>query len=667
MHVCRIRRAILVLVLALTTQLVVAQSPTIQYVYDELGRLIAVIDVNGNMATYTYDAVGNILSINTHASSQVSIITFQPASAPTGTTVTIFGTGFSATASQDTVTFNGTSAVVTSATTTQLVVTVPSGATTGAIAVTAPGGSATSASSFTVTAGSGAPTITGFTPTIGARGASITVTGTNFDTVIGNDRARLNATLTPVASATTTTLVMTPPSAPIGGRITVATPLGAATSASDYFSPPSPYTPTDVLVTDRTTIGSSKTVTIGTSAKIGLVLFDGVAGHRVSVNVTSVTMNSVDLSILRPDGSTLTTAWSNNGGTFIGAQTLSITGSYMFVVAPESTNTGSLTFTLYDVPPDVSGTIVPGGSPVTVTTTAPGQNALLTFNGTSGHRVSLNVSNVSINGMYITLRNPDGSTLVRTWCNNGGTFIEPQTLGTTATYSILVAPDTTNTGSVTLTLYDVPADVSGTITPGGSAVTVTTTVPGQKAQLTFSGTASQKISLLANQVSMNGTYLTIQNPDGSNLVRTWLNNGGAFIDTQTLSTTGTYTILVDPENTNTGSMTLTLYNVPADASGTVTIGGSSTTVTTTVPGQNALVTFSGTSGQQATVHFTNSSLSWTFIKLLNPDGSPLTSTYQFASSFDLSTQTLPATGTYTITINPDGATVGSITVSVSNP
>ena len=395
MHVCRIRHVLVVIALALLTRVTTAQGPTIQYVYDELGRLIAVIDTNGDTATYTYDAVGNILAIGRHASAQVSIISFIPSSGPVGTTVTIYGTGFSATASQDAVTFNGTAATISAASTTQVTVSVPTGATSGAITVTAPGGSATSASSFTVTAGSGAPTITGFAPTIGPRGASITVSGTNFDTAIANDRARLNATLTPVASATATTLVLNGPSAPIGGRITVATPLGTATSATDYFSPPSPYSPADVLVTDRTTIGSSKTVTIGTSAKIGLVLFDAVAGHRVSVNVASVTMNSVDLSILRPDGSTLTTAWSNNGGTFIEPQALTITGSYMFVVAPESTNTGSLTFTLYDVPPDVSGTIVLGGSSVTVTTTAPGQNAILTFNGTSGHRVSSTLSDSS--------------------------------------------------------------------------------------------------------------------------------------------------------------------------------------------------------------------------------------------------------------------------------
>ena len=144
------RWAYLVLAACLGSGAGVAGQSGIQYVYDELGRLIAVIDTNGDTATYTYDAVGNILSIGRHASSQVSIISFTPTSGPVvGTTVTVFGTEFSATASQDTVRFNGTTATISTASTTKLVVTVPSGATSGTISVTAPGGSATSAASFT--------------------------------------------------------------------------------------------------------------------------------------------------------------------------------------------------------------------------------------------------------------------------------------------------------------------------------------------------------------------------------------------------------------------------------------------------------------------------------------------------------------------------------------
>ncbi len=80
--------------------------------------------------------------------------------------------------------------------------------------------------------------------------------------------------------------------------------------------------------------------------------------------------------------------------------------------------------------------------------------------------------------------------------------------------------------------------------------------------------------------------MSIKRPDGSTLVSSTV-TGNAFFDTQVLPVAGTYTILVDPWDTSTGSVTLTLYDVPADATSTATVGGSAVTMTTTVPGQNA--------------------------------------------------------------------------------
>ncbi len=59
----------------------------------------------------------------------------------------------------------------------------------------------------------------------------------------------------------------------------------------------------------------------------------------------------------------------------------------------------------------------------------------------------------------------------------------------------------------------------------------------------------------------------------------------------TIPVTGTYTVLVDPGGTATGSVTLQL-NTFSDISGTITIG-TPLTVTTTGIGQNARYTFSG--------------------------------------------------------------------------
>jgi hypothetical protein len=164
------------------------------------------------------------------------------------------------------------------------------------------------------------------------------------------------------------------------------------------------------------------------------------------------------------------------------------------------------------------------------------------------------------------------------------------------------------------------------------------------------------------------TRVSILNPDGSTLVApTFVGTSGSFFDVQTLAATGTYTILVDPQGSDIGSMTLTLYNVPADVTGTVTIGGAAVPVTTTTPGQNGRLTFSGTSGQQATVHVTSNTMGLVRVTLLKPDGTSLTSSFTSAASFNLATQTLPVTGTYTITIDPDSANTGSMNVSVTSP
>ncbi|MDR3581607.1 MAG: IPT/TIG domain-containing protein [Oryzomonas sp.] len=81
--------------------------------------------------------------------------TFTPASASVGMTVTITGTNFDPTATNNVVTFNGTAAAVTSSTPTQIVTTVPAGATSGPINITVNGAngiySLTTSTNFIVT------------------------------------------------------------------------------------------------------------------------------------------------------------------------------------------------------------------------------------------------------------------------------------------------------------------------------------------------------------------------------------------------------------------------------------------------------------------------------------------------------------------------------------
>jgi YD repeat-containing protein len=135
-----------------TITLNVISPPPIQYGYDRLGRLTSVTDQSGNSAIYTYDAVGNVLSIARQTASQLSIIGLSPSHDVPGSNITIIGTGFDPTASQNVVSFNGANATIVAASATQLLATVPAGAITGPITVSNANGSITSGFSFTVDA-----------------------------------------------------------------------------------------------------------------------------------------------------------------------------------------------------------------------------------------------------------------------------------------------------------------------------------------------------------------------------------------------------------------------------------------------------------------------------------------------------------------------------------
>lgn len=126
-------------------------ADTAQYYYDELGRLVGVVDEQGDAAVYNYDAVGNLLSIQRFTSSGgVGLFLIAPGSSLVNKPVEIRGVGFTSPPSSNQVSFNGTAAAVISGTASSLIVTVPTGATTGLVTVTNANGITTSPQAFTV-------------------------------------------------------------------------------------------------------------------------------------------------------------------------------------------------------------------------------------------------------------------------------------------------------------------------------------------------------------------------------------------------------------------------------------------------------------------------------------------------------------------------------------
>jgi uncharacterized membrane protein YgcG len=158
-----------------------------------------------------------------------TVDSFDPASGPEGTVVTITGSGFtSATA----VTFNGTNASFTVDSGVQITATVPVGATTGPIAVTTPGGTDASATNFTVTTlPTPAPTVSSFTPTRGDLFTQVTIQGSDFT---GATLVTIGGCDVPFTVDSDAQITATVGEGAKTGRIRVTTPAGTGTSAQPF-------------------------------------------------------------------------------------------------------------------------------------------------------------------------------------------------------------------------------------------------------------------------------------------------------------------------------------------------------------------------------------------------------------------------------------------------
>jgi hypothetical protein len=180
---------------------------------------------------------------------------FSPLAGSVGTSVTITGSGFTG---ANAVKFNGVAAAFSVASASRITATVPSGAGSGPISVATPAGTATSAAGFSVSAPIEAPTVGSFSPLSGPVGTSVTIAGSGFT---GANGVKFNGVAAAFSVASASRITATVPSGAGSGPISIVTPAGTATSATDFSllspapspAPPSPphidaFTPTFAAV-----------------------------------------------------------------------------------------------------------------------------------------------------------------------------------------------------------------------------------------------------------------------------------------------------------------------------------------------------------------------------------------------------------------------------------
>jgi hypothetical protein len=211
-----------------------------------------------------------------------TISAFSPATGAEGSTVTITGTNFSGV---KWVSLCYADAQFTVSSDTSIVAFVPSGACDGRWRVSTSYGTGASDTTFTVSA-TRAPTVTGFSPTSGAVGSVVTITGSNFTGATAVTLCYVHASYT--VSSDTTIAAVVPPGA-CEGRWRVTSPDGIGVSDTTFapaFQPPDPtitgFSPSSGAV------GSTVTIT-GTD-------FTGTTSVSLCFVPTTYTINS-DTSI----------------------------------------------------------------------------------------------------------------------------------------------------------------------------------------------------------------------------------------------------------------------------------------------------------------------------------------------------------------------------------
>jgi YD repeat-containing protein len=611
-----------------------------------------------------------------------AITSFTPTIATPGTAVSIVGTNFELTPTNNRLKFNIVPAPIASSTATNISVPVPGGATSGRLSLATPGGSTQSTDDFFVPPPPNTAADVSFTGRASTVGATVNAAITSVGKIAlivfdGTAGQQVSIGIGVGGVVETDTWVFHPNGSLIAtvysdnnGRDIQLESLPVTGTYTIRLAPRGFYTGTkpitlsqDLIVGPIVVGGASVPVNITRPGQRARLTFAGTAGQKLNLGFPGASAYDA-ITVTKPDGTTFAT-FPGNTDLSVVMPPLPTTGTYGILVDPRYADTRNMTLTLSE---EISGSIVIDGSALTLALARVGQIARVTFTATAGQRLNLAVTNTALS-TALTILKPDGTSWITAGVSNGS-VVDTGPAPTTGTYTIVLDPGATNTGGLTLILS---AEIAGTITMGGSPVSVSITRPGQKARLTFGGTAAQRVSLNITGVTVSTTaYVGLLKPNGTPISgfpnwsqTTFFGPGSGFLGTYALATTETaYAVLLAPSGTGSAGATFTLYNVPPDVGGTLTINGPAAPVTIEVPGQNSALTFTGTAGQVLTLRGAGNSIGCGSLVLVFPSTS-VSATQQCAATFSMGA-TLQ-NGTHTLIFDPAGPNTGSVTLSITLP
>ncbi len=304
-----------------------------------------------------------------------------------------------------------------------------------------------------------------------------------------------------------------------------------------------------------------------------------------------------------------------------------------------------------------------------VTIANPGDTASVDFSGVAGQKIFVDVPTTTIPDRCgaLQLKGPDGGEITSGCIIGHNGYIDGTVLPTTGAYHIAVVPNDT-IGAATINLYTIH-DQHGAVAPDGVAFAASINRPGEVSYATFNATEGQYVfvNIPGATVASQCGGVRIMQPDGSMLSDGCIINNKGNIDTKRIPVTGTYTVVVDPNDRIIGQASVQVIFADAQAA-TVDAHHSTTQITLAKPGSFATFSFAGVAGQKLFATIPKSTLldQCGVLSLVAPDGSGVDSGCIIAHKGGLEDGgfVLPQSGTYKLVLNPDDDITGSATLNL---
>ncbi|KGX70132.1 putative glutamate synthase domain 2 [Burkholderia pseudomallei TSV28] len=397
------------------------------------------------------------------------------------------------------------------------------------------------------------------------------------------------------------------------GYVTVTTPYGSATSTTPVGLVSSSVSAANVISSGVATVnGAGVNLNIGASGQMGAVMFTAPDNEWVSLQASGITTSasSINYVVYGPGGSVVQQGAISAASPSIHLPHLIAGAMYLVLIQPAG---GSVQMTLA-VQSDV--TLVPG-TPVTLSTTVSGQSARLMFpsTGTAGISYEFSLSNITLTGgngeVDVYTYDTTGSQINMTRCYTSAPascrdFVWGVT--TTGMQSLVMVPASGGVVSVNVTLRP---PVAGPLLSTNTPSAAINLAQGQFEYLTFNATAGQPVALnmanLSTTPSGQSAYVVIYSPSAGVITPT---NFYTYFDANTTQTvnlpnlpaSGTYTVIVDtPFGVPMSGVLRFVPDVVVPLAG----GGTSQNVATSVPAQNAYMTFSANAGDSFELALSN--------------------------------------------------------------